>query len=373
MITLGSDIGSTWRNLNTWVTVYQNLRLLPLALFSSLVDPRGLVARGGTMRDAYDTFLRGMREVGRTWADMVAREPKQRQKDHWEKVAEYVGAVDAATFSHHVADEYSSLYMGKKAKRINDTFFRLNGMEAWNRGARVGATQAAVRFLEHHAKLPDTHSERWLKELGLKQSDLHFAADGSLITSKVDLRSKYLADGVKPAEADAKAEVEIEKTHYAIRRWVQGAVLTPNAAQRPAWSSDPHYSMFFHLKQFSYSFHQTLIRRAVNELDHGNLMPLSAFAWYIPVMVGSNIMRGMLQGGGELPAHMQGMSVADHINKAVWQTIGATGAIAVDASHDLASLAGPMVEQAVDALGQPIGRTITDALPAKPLYIEALR
>jgi len=371
--TLGNDIGSTWRNLNTWATVYQNVRLLPLTLFSSLVDPMGLVARGAPMGEAYATFLRGMREVGASWRDMFAKEPKERQRDHWEKVAEYVGAIDSAMLSHHAAEEHSSIYMGKKAKRINDAFFRINGMEAWNRGMRVGATQAAVRFLERHAKLPDTHSERWLKELGVAPADLHFAPDGSLVTSKVDLRDSYLQQGLKPAEADAKAEVEIEKTHYAIRRWVQGAILTPNAAQRPAWSSDPHYSMFFHLKQFSYSFHQTLIKRAVNELDHGNLAPLAAFIWYIPVMVGSNIMRGLIQGGGDLPMHMQGMDLGDHVNKAIWQTIGATGAIAVDATHDLSSLAGPMVEQAIDALGQPMGRTVVDALPAKSLYAEALR
>jgi hypothetical protein len=45
----------------------------------------------------------------------------------------------------------------------------------------------------------------------------------------------------------------------------------------------------------------------------------------------------------------------------------------VDATHDLSSLAGPMVEQAIDALGQPVGRTVVDALPAKTLYAEALR
>ena len=70
---LGNDIGSTWRNLNTWATVYQNVRLLPLTLFSSLVDPMGLVARGAPMSQAYDTFLRGMREVGNSWRDMFAK------------------------------------------------------------------------------------------------------------------------------------------------------------------------------------------------------------------------------------------------------------------------------------------------------------
>jgi hypothetical protein len=106
------------------------------------------------------------------------------------------------------------------------------------------------------------------------------------------------------------AEVEMERVHQAIRRWVQGAVLTPNAAQRPAWSSDPHYSMFFHLKQFSYSFHQTILKRAVKEMNYGNMAPMGAFMWYVPVMIASDITKGLLQGGGSLPSHMQGMTWA---------------------------------------------------------------
>jgi hypothetical protein len=52
-------------------------------------------------------------------------------------------------------------------------------MESWNRGVRVGATQAAVNFLQRHAKKPEVHSERWLKELGLTPADLTFNAEGS--------------------------------------------------------------------------------------------------------------------------------------------------------------------------------------------------
>jgi hypothetical protein len=77
--TLGSDIGSAWRNTTAWITVYQNLRLLPLTLFASVVDPLGMVARGGTMKQAYDTFLRGMKEVFANWGDMLRKEPKERR------------------------------------------------------------------------------------------------------------------------------------------------------------------------------------------------------------------------------------------------------------------------------------------------------
>lgn len=365
--TLGSDIGSTWRNTSAWITVYQNLRLLPLTLFSSVVDPLGLVARGGTMREAYDTFLRGMREVVANWGDMVRKEPKPRQADEWEKLALAIGSVDAAMFSNHVADEYSSVYMTKKAARINETFFRLNGMESWNKGVRVGATQAAVNFLQRHAKLPEVHSARWLKELGLTKADMTFDPEGQLVTDKNVLATQ------KGITKD-QAEVEIAKVHQAIRRWVEGAVLTPNAAQRPAWASDPHYSMFFHLKQFSYSFHQTILKRAAKEMNYGNMAPIGAFMWYVPVMIAADITKGLLQGGGELPSHMKGMDAGDWFMRGLYRSgVIGVGAIGVDAESDLSSVAGPAVEQVIDAMGQPIGRTIVDALPAKPVFAEALR
>lgn len=365
--TLGKDISSTWRNASAWMTTYQNIRLLPLTLFSSVVDPLGMVARGATMKEAYDTFLRGMREVGTSWADMIKSQPKERQADEWERLAMAVGSVDAAMFSHHVADEYSSMYMNKKAKRLNDAFFRINGMEAWNRGVRVGATQAAVAFITKHAQLPDkTHSARWLKELGLTPADLTFDDEGKLITHKNELAAK------KGIPVD-QAEREMEKVHYAIRRWVQGAVLTPNAAQRPSWSSDPHWSFMFHLKQFSYSFHQTLLKRAVNELNYGNLAPIGSFAWYIPVMIASDVMRGLVQGGGSLPAHMKGLDAGDWVMRGINRSgLLSVGAIGVDATHDLSSLAGPAIEQVIDSFGQPLGKTVVDALPAHGLYAQAI-
>lgn len=366
--TLGKDISPGWRKANSWMTVYQNVRLLPLSLFASFVDPLGMVARGATMKEAYDGFLRGMKEVVTTWGDLFREEPKERQADEWEKLAEHVGAVDAALFSHHVSDEYSSVYMERGAKTINDTLFKLNGMEAWNRGMRVAGVKNAVAFIERHAAGADkVHSTRWLEELGLDPKNIPLDAEGKLITDKAVLMK---TNGV----GKAQAEREIDAVHYAINRWVEGAILTPNAAQRPAWGSDPHWSMFFHLKQFSYSFHQTILKRAVKEMNHGNLAPMGAFVWYIPTMIAADITKGLIQGGGELPAYMKGYDAGDWVMHGV-QRAGLLGAaqLGVDAQADMFSLAGPGVEQAIDALRDPLSETTVKALPAHGLYAQALR
>ncbi len=364
--TLGGDINGAWRATNSWVIVYQNIRLLPLSLFASFVDPMGMVARGAEFGEAFEAFKRGMTEVGRQWKDLFKEDKTVRATDQWERLAQYVGTVDAGIFEAQLADMYSSVYMSPRARAINETFFKLNGMEAWNRGMRVGATKAAVQFIQRHAKLPQADSQRWLTELGLQPSDIELDANGNLLVSVGEIAA---AKGIDKKAARAIAG----RVHSGINRWVTGAILTPNAAQRPAWSSDPHYSMFFHLKQFTYSFHQTILKRAATEAKHGNIAPLGALFWYIPVMIGSDIMKGMIQGGGELPSHMKGMDAAE------WVLYGAErgglmglGQIGMDASDDLSSIAGPAVEQIIDAFSDPLDRTTVRALPGNPLYREAL-
>lgn len=359
---IGKDGSMTMRKVNSWVTVYQNVRLLPVALFAQVADTMGVIARGGTVSDAYESFLRGMKEVASSWADLFRDEPKERRADKWEKLALAVGTVDAAMFSHHVSEEYSSTFMNSTARKVNDTFFRLNGMEAWNRGMRVGATKSAAQFLERHKSLPNEHSARWLQELGLKPRDIILNADGELVTH---WRERMALTG----ESETTARENNERIHYALNRWVQGAVLTPNAAMRPAWSSDPSYSMFFHLKQFSYAFHQTILKRAVKEMDHGNMAPMGSFLWYVPVMIATDIVKGLALNGGELPAHMKGMNVGDWMMHGAERTgMLGVGAIGVDAQHDIASLGGPAVEQVIDAFKDDFGATTLNALPANPLY-----
>ena len=364
---LGHDVPEWVRKTNSAAIVYQNVRILPMALFSSFVDPLGIIARGGEMRDAFNAFARGMRDVARTWGDMLREEPKQRQKDEWEKLAEHVGVIDAAVFNHFLHDEYASVYLDGRAKKINEVMFKANGMEPFNRAMRVGATQSAVKFIERHSKKPEAHSARWMAELGFGKASPHFDVDGRLITDKNVLMEQ------NPGMSQEQAEAEIAHTHRAINRWVEGAILSPNAAQRPAWASDPHYSMFWHLKQFAYSFHQTIMKRAVSEAKHGNVLPLGVFAWYIPTMIAADVAKGMMLGAGELPNYMKGYDLGDWVVHGVNRAgVLGVGDIGVNAAREPLGLAGPMVEQISDIFTEPLEKNIVHALPANALYSRAL-
>ena len=360
---LGKDVSPNMRKFNSWMAVYQNIRVLPMALFSSFVDPLAMVARGAPMQAAYETFVYGMREVFRGWADAFKDMPPERVKDEWRQLAEHIGASEIAMFQHHVADEYASAYMTSGAKKINDKMFVLNGMEAWNRGNRIMATKWAVRFLEKHAGLPDkNHSERWLAELGLKPSMITLD-EGKLVTDRHALAA---LKGISLEQATK----EIAPIHDALNRWVEGAVLTPNAAQRPAWSSDPNWATLFHLKQFSYSFHQTILKRAVNEFKHGNMAPVGALAAFIPTMITADIIKGLIQGGGSLPPYMASMNAGDWFTHGVQRAgLSGIGVIGMDAANDWSSLGGPAFEQIVDAARDGFGsKSALHAMPLNSLY-----
>lgn len=364
---LGANISDTWRKASNWTTVYQNVRLLPLALFSSFVDPLGIVARGGSMNEAFKTFTRGVQGVAREWGDMFRDEPADRKQDKWEQLAEHVGAIDKSIFANMLADEYASAYMEEGSRKINNALFKANGMEAWNRAMRIGAVQSAVNFIERHSKGESEHSARWIRELGLNKQVMKFDDEGKLITGKKDMMI------FNPTMSEQEAEALTERIHMSINRYVEGAILSPNAAQRPSWASDPHFSMFFHLKQFAYSFHQTVMKRAMNEAKHGNVAPLGVFAWYLPVMMGADIAKGVLQGGGSLPNYMQGYDAADWLGHSIDRAgILGAGSIGLDALQDPTSLAGPMVQQLVSTLDTDPFTSLVKAGPLQPIYSQAV-
>lgn len=367
---LGNDVGETLRKINSASIVYQNIRLLPLALFSSFVDPLGIVARGGEMHEAFTAFVNGMKAVARQWGDLIRDVPPGREKGHWEQLAEHAGVIDAATFSHLLADEYGSMYLDGRARKINELMFKANGMEAWNRSMRVSATQSAVKFIQKHMNGEfgsNEHSARWMAELGLNKDNTAFDEDGKLITDKRVLTA------LNPDMDMQEAEQIIATTHTALVRYVEGAILSPNAAQRPAWSSDPHYSMFAHLKQFAYSFHETLIKRAANEAKHGNYMPLGVFAWYIPTMIAADLAKGLMVGGGQLPGYMQSYDLGDWVVHGA-ERGGVLGKyqLGIDAVQHPFGTLGPMAEQITDVYTEPFEKFIVEALPAHAVYRNAL-
>jgi hypothetical protein len=341
--TLGHDISAELRQFNSVMMTYQNIRTIPLALLSSFIDPLGIVVRGGEMKQAYKAFTRGVREVVKSWkGEMTGAE------DADVALAEILGTLEPSSYLDSLGQTYGSMYMTGTSRRINDVFFRLNGMEGWTRAMRTQATLAGIDFIKKLKTDPDKNTERYLKELGLTSEDIVIKSDGSLDFSSADKRLQF-----------------------AVMRWVDGAILRPNASQRPAWASNPKFALLFHLNQFTYSFQKVILERVYLEAKNGNYDPMmTAVAGYVPLMLAANIIRAMIQGAGDEPEWMKGQnSLIDWVKRAV-QSAGLTGIPGLISDKLPYGVAGPTVQQATEAIlkDKDLKTTFEKATPLQSIH-----
>ena len=332
--TIGYDINPRLQRLQGTVLVYENLRTLGLSLFAQMVDPLGIMVRGGTMKEAFSTYSRGLKEIKASWTG-------KKIEDKDTAIAEFLGTVDSSGFLANFGQSYSSMYIHEKARRWNEALFRYNGMDGFNRATRIVATQAAISFIKRQKTSPDYNTDRYLKELLLEQKDIVIGPDGEL-------------DYTQP------------KLQVAIKRWVDQAILRPNAAQRPAWMSDPHFALFSHMKQFSYSFHDVILKRAWLEAKHhGELGPIGILlAGFVPIMIAADAAKAMILTGKE-PYWMHGglPSMIEHgVQRAGLLGIAQPYADPLLSGHTF-SVAGPAAEQVVGLVTQPFEESAIDALP----------
>ena len=273
--TLGHEFNPRLKEVMSGIVTYQNIVLLPLSLFSNLIDPLGVAMRSNDMKEAWKAFTYGIKGI----ADQIRGAGDDAQTE----MAKMLGIIDEQNMLEAMGHVYNSMHMSSFLKNINSKFFRYNGMEMWNQRMRVAAMMAAQRFI-----LANLGHERYMKELGITDSDVFQLADGTIALTKDQL----LQAGAKKSEVD-----EIEKRiQAAVFKWVDGAVLRPNAAHRPVWGSDPRYQLIFHLKQFTFSFQNTILRRVGEELKHGNVAPGWILMSYVPFMFLSDVLKGSLTG-----------------------------------------------------------------------------
>ena len=294
--TLGYDFNPRLKEVMSGIVTYQNIVLLPLSLFSNLIDPLGVAMRSNDMKEAWKAFTYGMKGI----ADQLRGAGDDAQTE----MARTLGLIDDQNMLEAMGHVYNSMHMSSFLKNINSKFFRYNGMEMWNQRMRVAAMMAAQRFILSHAENVaaqishgenkndsssyKNHSQRYLEELGIAESDVFQLQDGTIALTKDQL----LQAGAKKSEVS-----DIEKRiQAAVFKWVDGAVLRPNAAHRPVWGSDPRYQLIFHLKQFTFSFHNTILRRVGEELKHGNVAPGWILMSYVPFMFLSDVLKGSLTG-----------------------------------------------------------------------------
>ncbi len=312
--TLRPNMNPTLRNVFAGAVTYQNVVLLPYSLLSSLVDPLGTALRTGDLGDAWEGFKEGMKGVYEQMRGKPAGEREQLVRD--------LNIIGQQTMLDSLGSQLGVGKAGRQFRAINNWFFRWNGMDEWNKRMRIAATFSGMRYL-----LKNAGDETVRNELGLKEGDIKAHEDRMAINEH---------EGLSAAQA--------ERVRLALYRFVDSSILRPNAAHRPVWGSDPLYQTVFHLKQFTFSFQNVILKRANQRMRAGDARPAMILASYVPLMMGIDAVRTIMSGGlGSLS------SVPSQVVQATLRSgIGGLATFAGDAGYDAvngsvpgASLLGP--------------------------------
>jgi hypothetical protein len=356
------------------MSVYQNFRLLPFSLFSSLVDPLGIAVRSGSVKDAWTTFAYSAKNM------LKGLKGEDYPRDFWEQYAEDWGIIEHAGMTSNVHNMFQDgIRLRGVTKDLNEKLFKYNLLNGWVRNNTIMAVAAAHRFMNRAAngELPAAHAERWLAELDLGVADL-VVKDSKLLVTAADLEASGLSK-------DRAQELEA-KLADATQKFVNQALLNPSSAELPNFMSNPYFAPITHLKKFVFAFQATVNDRIVHEAKNGNYTPAYIAAMYVPGMIAADFMRAMISNFGDEPPHKEGWGFADYVKEGVDRSgLTGVGAFFTAANEDatrggvgVESALGPQIEQAIKGMRAATGQAsmqnwAVEAMPLNDIFDQWLK
>jgi predicted RNA-binding protein YlqC (UPF0109 family) len=370
------------------MVTYQNVRLLPLSVFSSLVDPLGIAVRTNNMAGAFDAFAYSVKNI---FTDFR----KEWTPDQWAQFAEDMGTIDLSGTVKSIDKIYTGVTLRGKTREINDAFFKYNLLNGWVKNNHIAATKAAQLFLRRSAEgmFGEERSADNLQEVGVRPEDIMFDENLGRIRATVpeilgiEIEQLEAFEQENP-QAVAEARAQAERIQQAIHKIVRQSMIQPSSADMPNWMSNPYLAPIAHLKTFVFGFNATILQRLVHEAKRGNYSPAYYAAAYVPGMIAADFIKGLAGNGGEEPEWKKNWSLGDYVEHGVHRSgLTGTGQFLTDMGNDITrggggweSIAGPSVEQAQDLLAamnaetsQPTRTWVVNALPANDLYDQWLR
>lgn len=350
---------------------YQNVRLLPLAIMSSLVDPMGIAVRtGGDFKTAWT----GMRDGMGTIFNKAKREDMH-------ALLETLGAADDMVSMETLNARFGGGGDNAFANKMNSMMFKANGMQGWVRATRYMALSAANGFLLKHAEGKDPASARYLAELNVEPGDVKMEMvgrpDGS--TRK---QVKLLTDAERAA-ADADTLAADDRVRSAMMQFVDDAIVRPNSQQMPLWHKDPFMALVVQYKSFAYALYDQIGGRIGVEMKNNNSAVLLAAFAYVPIIIMAELLRGLIQtlGDGQ-PSHRAGWGPEDYLWLGIERTglLGPKYEVIDDVKGDMERRRLPGTSQLGPAAGQAsktldalrgrgnLGKTFEDAMPASAMW-----
>jgi hypothetical protein len=182
---------------------------------------------------------------------------------------------------------------------MNESFFKYNFMDQWNRSMHVEATKHAVEFIREHSgaggETTNKHSGRFMSELGLTKNDVKFNDAGELVLN--------------------------HKTESAIVQYVEEAMAHPDAGSNPMWMNDPRFALLSQMKRFTFAHAKYILSKGMKEVKQGNMFPIAPALIAMPWMMAADGLRNTLSGSegfqskGALDTAMHAMERAGHLGR----------------------------------------------------------
>jgi hypothetical protein len=277
--TLGASMDPTLRKAQSGVLTALTVGLLSGATFTSAPDLAGIYIRLGET-DGYKRSLKGFLDTLKYLKD-------PRYADEAKNYASMLLTIHDGLVDHTLSSAMEVGYMPKTAKKINETFFRAILLKKWTDFTRIMAVQVAKDDIRH---LYETGNTKKLARLGLKPEHVE----------------KWLTDGLDSNTIDqAQAQRVSPEIRMGINRWVDQAIMRPDPTKRPTVGSDARANMFFFLREFMYTFYETIIDQTITNTRDANglakAIPVIALgATVMPLAAAGYELRKLLF--GKLPA-----------------------------------------------------------------------
>ena len=215
-----------WKRATSFGLVTNVVTLLGFAVFASVPDAAGPVLRARELN--ISSIAKNL------YAALTQKEAT--------KFSKSIGANAVESIAQWVLLAGETDAMMPTGQKITSKFFEYTQLERWTRFTRTFAAGMAKDFLFKHADnvkngIPNSESvltsQRYLRELGITGAEVDAWGGGSL---------------------DAHPKIKT-----AAGRFVDEAIVRPNAAERPIWASDPHYALAWQLKSFYYAYGKNII------------------------------------------------------------------------------------------------------------------
>ena len=220
----GMDMPGWLRTTQSYLLALNVMTYLTFATVASLPDLAGPVLRS-----------KEMSIFGKEFRTQIANYFNNRKE--MEQFARDVGVIGFDSISQMYINAGELGYMTEGTKYYTQQFFKYTGLEWYTNFTRIYAAGMGRQFLIKHANDNSVKSKEYLAELGVTAEQIKAAQKSCWDFS--DPQHKTVQD--------------------AIARFTEESIVRPNAAERPAWASNPYTALIFQLKSFFYAYGKNIV------------------------------------------------------------------------------------------------------------------